>query len=218
MENKDKKIETVESIIADAKKTSGAEGDDSLALVSEKPTSLKSEIFSWVKLVVLAVGIAFFINSFIIVNASVPTGSMRPTIPDRTRLIAFRLSYTFSEPERLDVIVFNSPDGTRTRYVKRIIGLPNDVINIIDGMVFINDDPTPLDEWYLYEPPAGPLSLTPQTFTVPEGHFFVMGDNRNDSQDSRGLGGDPWDNLFVPEGNIMGRAIFTYFPRIGGIR
>jgi len=207
MEDGNKKIKTVEGLISEP---------DQLMPNNKKP-SVGKEIFSWVRLVLIAVAIAFFINTVIIVNASVPTGSMHSTIAEGTRLIAFRLSYLFSDPERFDVIVFNSPDDTGVRYIKRIVGLPGERIEIIDGLVFIDGSNEPLDEWYLYNEPQS-LSLTPQSFEIPEGHFFVMGDNRNNSRDSRGLGGDPWENLFIPEGNIMGRALFSYFPRIGGIR
>jgi len=166
-----------------------------------------------------AVLIAWFINTVIIVNASVPTGSMRNTIQEGTRLVAFRLSYSFSnEPSRFDVIVFESPDGTDTLYVKRIIGLPGETIEIINGNVFIDGSTESLDEWYLMEPPAG-RSLISQYFVIPEGMFFVMGDNRNDSRDSRqNFQENGWYNRFVPRENILGRASFTYFPRIGRIR
>ena len=213
MENKDKKIESLEKVMGDTSPDA-----PNLEEQPEEPKSLKKEIFSWVKLIALAILIAFFINTVIIVNASVPSESMRPTIEEPARLIAFRLSYLFSEPERFDVIVFNSPDDdSRTRYVKRVIGLPGETLEIVNGLIFINGSTEPLDEWYLYEPPAS-WSLTPHFSVIPEGHFFVLGDNRNNSRDSRGLGMNPWDNLYVPEGNIMGRAIFTYFPRIGMVR
>jgi len=207
MDLKDKKIGVVEDLMAEPVTQE----------VAVKKNSVGKEIFSWVILAATAVAIAFFINTVIIVNASVPTGSMHPTIEEGTRLIAFRLSYLFSEPERFDVIVFNSPDNTGVRYIKRIVGLPGETIDIVNGNVFINGDTVPLDEWYLTDSLWG-LSLTTQSFSIPYGYFFVMGDNRNNSRDSRGLGGDPWNNLFIPEGNIMGRALFSYFPRIGGIR
>jgi len=178
---------------------------------------IAKEIFSWAKMLTLAFIIALFVNSVIIVRATVPTASMDSTIPAGARIVGFRLAYLFSEPSRFDVIAFESPDGTETRYIKRIIGLPGERVDIIDGLVFIDNAHMPLYEWYLLEPPAR-ISLTPQGFDVPEGHFFVMGDHRNNSRDSRGLGGQPWENLFVPEGNIIGRAMFTYFPRISAVR
>jgi signal peptidase I len=187
----------------------------------QKPKSIIKEILSWVILVAVAISIAYLINTTIIVNASVPTGSMRPTINEGTRLVAWRLAYAFSEPQRLDVVVFRSPDNTGVLYVKRVIGVPGERIEIVDGKVYVGgymgEGSRPLDEWYLAEPPRGP-SLMNQSFEVPAGSYFVMGDNRNDSKDSRGLGFDSWQNLFMPIENILGRASFSYFPRIGLIR
>jgi len=182
-----------------------------------RKTKIRKEIISWVSVLVFAVLAAVFINRVIIVNARVPTSSMRNTINEGTRLVAFRLSYVFSDPERLDVIVFDSPDGSDILYVKRIIGMPGETVEIINGQVFIDGSNEPLYEWYLFEAPRG-QSLTHQTFIIPEDSFFVMGDHRNDSKDSRGLGMNPWDNLFIHRDNILGRAAFTYFPRIGIIR
>ena len=184
----------------------------------KKPRSVVREILSWVILIAVAIIAATFINSVIIVNATVPTGSMENTIMSHTRLVAWRLSYTFSEPERLDVIVFESPDGEDVLYVKRIIGMPGERIDIIGGQVFVDGNGTPEYEWYLKEEPH--TWLEDQSFQIPEGHFFVMGDNRNDSKDSRGLGWQPWESLFIPEDNILGRAAFSYWPlnRIGIIR
>lgn len=83
----------------------------------------KEELVSWIKTIVLAVAIALFINFVIIVNATVPTGSMENTIMAGDRVIASRLSYTFSDPERGDVVIFKYPDDEDVLYVKRIIGL-----------------------------------------------------------------------------------------------
>jgi len=170
---------------------------------------IKKEIFSWIRVLLFAATAAIIINNVLIVNAAVPTGSMRETIAVQSRLVAFRLSYLFSEPERLDVVVFRFPDDESELHVKRIIGLPGDRVDIVNGLVFINQSLEPLDEWYLPEPPRE-QNLT---FQVPENSFFVLGDNRNYSLDSRG-----WQNTFLPRENILGRAAFTYFPSIGLIR
>jgi len=167
---------------------------------------IKKEIFSWIRVFVGAALVALFINFVIIVNASIPSGSMNPTIPDPSRLIAFRLSYLFSSPERGDIIVFRAPDNNVLN-VKRIIGMPGDNLRIQDNYVYIND--VRLDEPYLKEP----MNNVDMIFHVPEGHYFVMGDNRNDSQDSR-----RWINTFLPRENIRGRAIFMYWPRFEMIR
>ena len=179
---------------------------------------IKKEIFSWMRVLIFAAAAAFVINNVLIVNAAVPTGSMRDTIAVQARLVAFRLSYLFSEPQRLDVVVFRFPDDESELHVKRIIGLPDERVDIIDGQVFISQraaqpgewyPPELLDEWYLLETPHN-QNLS---FEVPPDSFFVMGDNRNQSLDSRG-----WNNTFLPRENILGRAAFTYFPSLGIIR
>ncbi|MCL2621046.1 MAG: signal peptidase I, partial [Defluviitaleaceae bacterium] len=145
--------------------------------------------------------------------------SMESTINVGDSVVLWRLAYMFSEPQRFHVIAFDCPDGGTTTYLKRIVGLPGETLEIVGGQVFINGSDEPLDEWYLLEPPQW-WSLTDQTFHIPEGHFFVMGDHRNNSKDSRGLGINAWENQFIPRENIVGRLTFTFLPfdRIGIIR
>jgi len=185
--------------------------------MTERENYFVKELIHWLKALSFALVIFFFINNVVIVRATVPTASMDPTIPAESQIFGFRLSYIFSSPSRFDVIAFESPDGTDTRYIKRIIGLPGETVDIIKGQVFINGSGEALNEWYLLEAPAG-VSLINQSFVVPDEHFFVMGDHRNNSRDSRGLCAQPWENLFVPKGNIIGRAIFIYAPSISLIR
>lgn len=178
--------------------------------IDDKPTitkgkNFKKELFDILKTVIIAVIVAFFITNFVIVNAVVPTGSMKNTIMPQDRLIAFRLSYLFSEPQRGDIIVFKAPDDESTLYVKRIIGLPGETVNIVDGKVYINDSLEPLEDSYIMEPMEG--SFGP--YTVPQNSYFMMGDNRNDSQDSR-----YWEHTFLPEENILGKVIIKYYPKI----
>jgi len=170
----------------------------------EKPTSNSAlrEILSYVKIIVIAIAIAFICNQFIIVNAKVPTGSMKDTIMEGNRLIGFRLSYLFSEPNRLDVVIFKYPDDETQNYVKRVIGLPGDIVVIKDGKVYVND--VLLDEPYIKEP----MTVNGQvlTYSVPKGYYFMMGDNRNNSADSRF-----WKNTYVAENKILAKAIFKYY-------
>jgi len=170
----------------------------------EKPTSNSAlrEILSYVKIIVIAIAIAFICNQFIIVNAKVPTGSMKDTIMEGNRLIGFRLSYLFSEPKRLDVVIFKYPDDETQNYVKRVIGLPGDIVVIKDGKVYVND--VLLDEPYIKEP----MTVNGQvlTYSVPKGYYFMMGDNRNNSADSRF-----WKNTYVAENKILAKAIFKYY-------
>ncbi|MFR4986616.1 MAG: signal peptidase I [Lachnospirales bacterium] len=170
-----------------------------------KSQKIKKELIDIIKTIIIAIIVAFVITHFIIVNAVVPTGSMKNTIMPNDRLVAFRLSYLFSDPERYDIIVFKAPDDESTLYVKRIIGLPGEKVNIIDGKVFINDQEVPLEDDYIMEDMLG--SFGP--YTVPQGSYFMLGDNRNDSQDSR-----YWENTFLPKENILGKVLFKYYPKI----
>ena len=118
-------------------------------------TEIGQEIVSWVKTIILALLLAAGINTFIIVNAEVPSGSMENTIMTNDRIVAFRLSYIFTEPDRGDVVVFHFPDDPtgKTLYVKRVIGLPGEKLEIKKGRVYINDSRQPLPENYLKDKP-----------------------------------------------------------------
>ena len=113
----------------------------------EEPFSWKKEIISWIQIIVAAVIIALVLNNFIIANSRVPTGSMENTIMSKSRVIGSRLSYLTSDPERGDVVIFHFPDDPTGKiyYVKRVIGLPGETVNVVDGKVYINDSDTPLD-------------------------------------------------------------------------
>lgn len=116
------------------------------------------ELFSWIKIFVIAILIAVVINEFVIINANVPTGSMLNTIQIDDRMIGLRVSYWFSSPKRGDIVIFNNPEYKEgiskedsKLYVKRAIGLPGEKITIKDAKVYINDSETPLEENYLKE-------------------------------------------------------------------
>ena len=172
-------------------------------LFSKKPLR---NVADWTLVILFAIVFSFFISRFIILNASVPTSSMEGTIMGGDRIIAFRLAYFFRDPQALDIIIFRSPDDDTTLYVKRIIGVGGDVVDIIDGQVYINEEP--MLEDFINGEPSG--SFGP--FNVPYGHFFVLGDNRNVSRDSR-----RWQNIYVERGQILGRVIFRYFPGFQGL-
>ncbi|MGN0372279.1 MAG: signal peptidase I [Enterocloster sp.] len=176
----------------------------------EEEFSWKKEIISWIQIIVAAVVIALVLNNFIIANSRVPTGSMENTIMSHSRVIGSRLAYLNSDPKRGDVVIFHFPDDItgKTYYVKRVIGLPGETVTIIDGKVYINDSAEPLDEPYLKEPMEG--SYGP--YTVPEGCYFMLGDNRNNSLDARF-----WDNQFVEKDKIIAKVLFSYYPKIGKV-
>ncbi len=171
---------------------------------SEKKKAIIKEIISYIVTFLIALAIGLFINRFIISSIRVPTGSMMPTIQIGDRLFGNRLAYINSEPERGDIVVFPWPDNEEETYIKRIIGLPGETIQIIDGMVYINGSNKPLEEPYLKEKAYG--SFGP--YEVPEGCYFMLGDNRNGSADSR-----YWQNPYVEGDKIQSKAICVYFPK-----
>ena len=167
------------------------------------------ETLNWSKLIVITVIVAVLVNHFIIVNASIPTSSMESTIMANDRIVAFRLSYLFRDPERFDIIIFRFPDDQTQLYVKRIIGLPGETVNIRNGRVYIDDSGTPLRDDFVWGAVFGDYG----PFYVPEESFFVLGDFRGNSEDSRA-----WINPFVHQDSILGRAVFKYFRGIQLLR
>ena len=143
--------------------------------------SIIKEIRDYVFLIVLAFALAFLMNKFVYANAEVPTGSMIPIVQPGDRLIVNRLAYLFEEPQRGDIVMFIYPDNEKDNYLKRIIGLPGEKVEIRDGLVYINDSKKPLYEPYLNDPPNGDFG----PYNVPEGCYFMLGDNRDISQDAR---------------------------------
>ncbi|NLD48468.1 MAG: signal peptidase I, partial [Clostridiaceae bacterium] len=160
-------------------------------------------VISWILYLSSAVIIALMINRFVIVNAFIPTESMSETIEPKDRVLANRLHYKVSDPKRGDIVVFRFPDNEEVLYVKRIIGLPEDTVEVKEGKVFINGEI--IDEPYLKDAPTGNWG----PYEVPEGKYFMMGDNRNISADSR-----YWTNKYVDREKIIGKVFLRYFPRI----
>lgn len=164
---------------------------------------LLQQLLGLVKIFIIALFISVIILRFVIVNAQVPTGSMKNTILIGDRLIGFRLSYIFDNPKRGDVIIFKNPDNEEENFVKRVIGEPGDTVKIEQGIVYIND--IAIDEPYIREP----MNVNTQTleFHVPDNCYFVMGDNRNESWDSR-----YWTTThYVQKNKIIAKVLFKYF-------
>lgn len=197
----------------------------------KEKTGWKAELISWIQVLVSAAVIAFVLTTFVIANSEIPTGSMENTIMTKSRVIGSRLHYTFGSPKRGDVAIFvfgwqcpecgvmvegdkqdvcpacDSEIGRRGKtvyYVKRVIGMPGDTIDIADGKVYLNGSDTPLDEPYLAEPMDPSETFH---FEVPEGCYFMMGDNRNYSLDAR-----YWNNPYISEDKMVAKVLFTYFP------
>lgn len=173
----------------------------------EEKLDIKAEIISWIKVVIFAIILAFVLGNFVLMNAYIPSGSMEDTLKIKDRVIGLRLAYTFSEPERGDVVMFKYPDDEtgKTDYIKRVIGLPGETVHVREGRVYINDSKVKLDEPYLKEVPN---SLGDGDYEVPEGCYFMLGDNRNNSKDSRF-----WLNKYVEKDDIIAKAIFRFWPK-----
>mgnify|MGYP000703106790 CR=1 FL=1 len=104
----------------------------------QKSSGATREILSWILTFALAIGAAFLIKNYLIINADVPTGSMENTIMTGDRLIGNRLAYLKSTPQRGDVVIFHYPDNEEELYVKRVIGLPGETVTVKDGKVYID--------------------------------------------------------------------------------
>lgn len=175
-------------------------------------TNWKKELLEWVKIIVSAALIAFVLNTFIIANSEVPSGSMENTIMTGDRVIGSRLSYRFEDPERGDIAIFRFPDNEKIYYVKRIIGLPGETVDIVDGQVYVtgtDGEQKALEEPYLREEM---IPEAPMHFEVPEDSYFMMGDNRNYSLDAR-----RWKNTYVKKDKLIAKVLFRYYPRPGKI-
>ena len=160
-----------------------------------------TEVFELTKMFLFAVAFSVFLKNTVIASANVPTGSMEETIMTGSNIMINRLAYIAGEPQRGDIVAFYCPDSPEELFLKRVMGLPEETIAGIDGYVYIDgvkleQDYTPQILWNDFGP-----------FTIPEGHYFMMGDNRNNSWDSR-----YWQNTFVPKEDIIGKAMFEFYP------
>ncbi len=181
---------------------------------SEKQEVSKlKEAISFMTPIVIALVVAILLKTFIFANAVVPTGSMINTIQEGDRIIASRLAYINENPKRYDVIIFHYPDDESQLFVKRIIGMPGETINIKNGIVYITDangnTTEARSDFVTNCVPTGDFG----PYTVPLGSYFVMGDNRNDSWDAR-----YWKKKNVEKKKIIGKVKFRYFPNPSKIK
>lgn len=152
---------------------------------------------------IATIAVTSFLFLVVLFHAYIPSESMEGTLNIGDRLIGNRLAYKFGDtPERFDIVIFNAPDDGEI-YIKRVIGLPGEKVTIKNGKVYINDSTAPLDDSFIKEEMEYEETMT---FNVPEGCYFMMGDNRNESWDSR-----YWDNPYVEESEILAKAVFKYW-------
>jgi signal peptidase I len=141
------------------------------------------------------------VRPFIVEAFYIPSESMVPTLEINDRVLAAKFPYYFTTPDRGDIVVFQSVEGNGEDLIKRVVGLPGDTIAVQGGTLFVNGEPQ--QEPYLAQNAGGFGTFGP--ITVPEDHYFMMGDNRNNSQDSRFFGP-------VPEENLVGDAFLRFWP------
>ncbi len=148
---------------------------------------------------ILTVVTYLLVRTFLFETYRVVGQSMEPTLVQDQRLIVSKLSYRLHDPQRGDIIVFRDPNDSGRNLIKRIIGLPGEIIAINNGLVFINEQQ--IDEPYLDSSSGRSEAQT----VIPDGYYFVMGDNRSNSSDSRSWG-------VLAADKIVGKAAFTYWP------
>jgi len=155
-----------------------------------------------ISIVVIAFILAMLIRTFVIEARVIPSGSMIPTINISDRVMVCKFIYYFKEPERGDIIVFQPPEQLNAKYdyIKRVIGLPGEKIQMKDHQVYVNDQP--LKEPYIAEQ----LNYDWGPVIVPKGRLLVLGDNRNSSFDSH-----LW-NVWLTRDRVKGKAFCIYWP------
>lgn len=180
-------------------------GDAESAEVAAAPERSGS-FFRWVLEMVVLVGIAFVlatgIKTFVVQPFIIPSGSMIPTLEINDRVLVNKFLYRFADPRQGDIVVFLEPGSEKTDYIKRIVAVGGQTVDLVDGKVYV--DGQPLAEPYVHGLPSEPGDLqTP--ITVPPGQVFLMGDNRTNSRDSRWFGPQPVER-------VLGKAFVIYWP------
>lgn len=196
-----------------------------------RPKSTLGAVVELVLIVAFAVGLALVIQAFVVKPYVIPSGSMKPTLENGQRVLVQRIGYHFGEPQIGDIVVFHPPAGAESErcgtepppgevcvdtidehqdenFIKRVVATPGDTLKIVDGHAIVNGEPIPDD---FIDPCGGGQGCNfRKEVTIPEDRYFMMGDNRGASDDSRFWGP-------IPEDWIIGKAFATYWPpnRIG---
>lgn len=174
-------------------------------MTEKKSTNKKKEIISNIVYIAVVLAITIFIICFVGQRTKVVGDSMYPTLHDGDNLIVDKISYRFNDPDRYDVIIFPYPQNEKEYYIKRVIGLPGETVQIdYDGNIYIDGEI--LNEDYGYQVMLNP-GIAADPITLGEDEYFVLGDNRNESNDSRAV-----DVGLIHEDNIIGRAWVRFFP------
>lgn len=167
----------------------------------KEPSSWQDTVSDWMISIIVAVVLAFCIRTFIVEPYLVSGTSMVPTLQNRERLLVNKFIYFVNEPKKGEIVVFKYPSDTNRDFIKRVIATGGDTIEMVDGKVFVNGKQ--IKEPYIKEP----FHSNYRKVVVPKDHIFVMGDNRNNSEDSRFS-----DVGFVPDSLIKGKASIIFWP------
>lgn len=160
--------------------------------------SLKREILEWILCIAVAVLIALPVRAFVFEPIRVDGRSMVETLQDGERLFVTKFDYLISDPERFDVVICHYPDRTEN-FVKRIVGLPGDTVEMKNSLLYVNGEAYP-EEYLTHR-----ADYTMAPYTVPEGEYFVLGDNRSNSNDSHLVGP-------ITRAQVVGHVRFVFFP------
>ncbi len=170
----------------------------------------KSLIREYTEAIILALIAALLIRATVVQAFRIPSGSMIPTLLVGDQILVDKLAYKFRKPQRGDIMVFKYPQDESRDFIKRVIGLPGDKLEIKNRKVYINDEPIDEHAYAYHEFADSGANIHPRDqfgpVIVPEKSYFVMGDNRENSMDSRFWG-------FLDEGNLVGRAFIIYWSR-----
>ncbi len=166
--------------------------------------NILKELMGWIVYIIIIVALAWVIITFVGQRTQVSGSSMETTLSDGDQLIVDKISYRFRDPNRYDIVVFPYQYEENTYYIKRIIGLPGETVQIVDGYVYI--DGQQLDEHYGNEVMLDP-GIAEEPVTLGDDEYFVLGDNRNNSQDSRAA------NVgVIHRKELLGRAWIRIWP------
>ena len=174
-------------------------------------TSWQDSASDWLVSIIIAVALAFCIRTFLVEPYMVEGSSMYPTLVNHERLVVDKLSYFVTDPKKGEIGVFRFPKDESRDFIKRVIAVGGDTIEMRDGQVFVNGQALKEDDIYKNDPKGKNISSYRKTI-VPEGTIFVLGDNRNNSEDSRFA-----DVGFVPHKLVKGRALVCFWP-LGSMR
>ncbi len=172
-----------------------------------KKEAVVRETKEWINSILVALVLTLIIRAFVVQAYKIPSGSMMPTLLVGDKLFVNKYIYRFEPPKRGDIIVFKYPVDPKKDFIKRLVGMAGDRVEIRDGKIYVNDEPLDDPEtfgrfyYYNHDPYGGPREV----IQVPEDTYFVLGDNSANSTDSRFWG-------FVPKKYVLGKAVFRWWP------